>query len=66
MPNFGTDFSALLWVVGIFGLVNLPCVSAWVLLGTGIRRWLTNVRLQILFSRGIAILMLYAAATIWL
>lgn len=29
-------------VAVIFGLVNLPCVSSWTLLGQGMQRWLTS------------------------
>jgi threonine/homoserine/homoserine lactone efflux protein len=33
---------AVLWVALIFGLVNLPSVSSWALLGQTMRRWLSS------------------------
>jgi threonine/homoserine/homoserine lactone efflux protein len=33
---------SLALVAGVFGVVNLPSVSIWVLIGQGVRRWLTH------------------------
>lgn len=39
-PN--QNMVAVLWVAAIFGLVNLPSVSSWALLGQTMRRWLSS------------------------
>ena len=43
-----------LWAVGVvalvFGLINLPCVSSWTVLGQEIKRVLTNQRRLTLFN----------------
>lgn len=36
------SLSAILWVAAIFGIINLPCVSVWTVLGQQMRRLLTN------------------------
>ena len=38
----GDSTYALLLVAAVFGIVNLPCVSAWAGLGTQAARWLSN------------------------
>ncbi len=41
-------FSSLLWVTLIFGLINLPCVTAWAAFGVGLRHWLQDpVKLKV-------------------
>jgi Putative threonine efflux protein len=43
----GGSGSAVLAVALVFGAVNLPCVSSWAALGTGLRGWLADpVRLR--------------------
>ena len=38
----GDSTGALMLVAAVFGIVNLPCVSAWAGLGTHAARWLSN------------------------
>ncbi len=38
----GQQVSAVLWVAGVFGLMIVPCVSSWTVLGLGIRRALKS------------------------
>jgi len=38
------SFEAILWVAAVFGLINLPSVSCWTLLGRQIQPLLSNVR----------------------
>ncbi len=42
--------NALLLTV-VFGVVNLPCISTWVIAGTGIRRLLTDDRSRRIVKR---------------
>ena len=44
------DMAAILWVVLVFSLVNLPCIAAWVLAGEALRHVLTNPRRLALFN----------------
>ena len=55
----GQTLDAILWVAVIFGVINLPTVSSWTLLGLQIRRWLTNpTRLRAFTSTMAALLVL--------
>ena len=38
------SFMAVLWVAIIFGVINLPCVSVWTLLGVGVKELLQDKR----------------------
>jgi threonine/homoserine/homoserine lactone efflux protein len=38
----GQNMVAVLWVALIFGVINLPSVSIWALLGQTMRRWLSS------------------------
>ncbi len=38
------DFQAILWVAALFGIINLPSVSCWTLLGRQIQPLLSNHR----------------------
>jgi threonine/homoserine/homoserine lactone efflux protein len=49
-------------ITAAFGLVNLPCVSVWVLFGTVLRRVLTDPRWVRLFNYGMALAL---AATVY-
>ncbi len=42
--------SAILMVALVFGIINLPCVSVWTVLGQQVRRLLTNVRRLRIFN----------------
>ena len=58
----GQEVWAVLSVAGVFGLVNLPCVSSWALLGTQLRRFLTQPRWQRGFNYTMAALLV---ASLW-
>ncbi|KPQ07632.1 MAG: putative threonine efflux protein [Rhodobacteraceae bacterium HLUCCA12] len=53
----GQELGAVLWVAGVFGLVNLPCVSSWTVLGLALRRVLADPPRRRLFNRGMALLL---------
>lgn len=48
---------AVLLVALVFALVNVPCISAWAILGVNIRRWLSDNRRLIRFNRAMAVLL---------
>lgn len=48
---------AVLSVAAVFGLVNLPCVSSWTLLGQQLQRWLTSRRRLVVFNLTMAVLL---------
>ncbi len=52
------ELSAVVWVALIFGVINLPSVSVWTVLGQQLRKWLTSHRrLQVFnFSMGALLL----------
>lgn len=50
----GQDVATVLLVAAVFGAVNLPCVSAWAVLGVALRRWLANPVPLRWFNRGMA------------
>ncbi len=60
LTNYAPDhsFFANLLVAVIFGAVNLPSVSSWVLVGQQIQRWLTNPARLRLFNITMALLLL--------
>jgi len=58
----GQELWAVLSVAGVFGLVNLPCVSSWALLGTQLRRFLAVPGRQRAFNRLMAALLV---ASLW-
>jgi threonine/homoserine/homoserine lactone efflux protein len=45
-------------VAAIFGLVNIPSVGSWTLLGQGMRRFLTSDRRRRAFNATMAVLLL--------
>ena len=53
----GQDIVAVLWVALIFGTVNLPCVSAWTLLGQQLQHLLTSQRRLVVFNVSMAVLL---------
>jgi len=53
---------AVLAIAFIFGLVNLPSVSAWVVVGEQLRRFLTDRRKMRIFNVGAATLLLASLA----
>lgn len=54
-PN--ADWPSVAAVAVVFGLVNLPCISSWALIGTALRGWLRNPRTLRLFNLGMAALL---------
>jgi threonine/homoserine/homoserine lactone efflux protein len=52
----------LLLVAGVFGAINLPCVSSWTLLGAQLRRFLSNPRNLRIFNVTMAVLLV---ASLW-
>ncbi|MDB5441250.1 MAG: hypothetical protein JWM33_3677 [Caulobacteraceae bacterium] len=42
------DIVTVLWVAGVFGVINLPSTSSWAMAGQALRGWLSNpVRLRV-------------------
>jgi threonine/homoserine/homoserine lactone efflux protein len=58
----GQELAAVAWVAAVFGLVNLPCVSAWTVLGLGARRLIARPARLRLFNRAMALLLV---ASLW-
>ncbi len=58
------NIGAVLWVAAIFGLVNLPSVSSWALLGQGMRRWLSSPRRLRAFNWSMAALLVASLAMV--
>ncbi|PHR62343.1 MAG: hypothetical protein COA47_04560 [Robiginitomaculum sp.] len=52
------DLQAILLVALTFGLVNLPCVSSWAVLGQQMRRWLNSPRRLQIFNFSMAFLLI--------
>jgi threonine/homoserine/homoserine lactone efflux protein len=48
---------SVLLVAAIFGLINLPCVSSWTLLGQQLQRLLTSQRRLVAFNISMAVLL---------
>lgn len=51
------SFIAVLVVAGIFGAINLPCISFWTILGQQTQRLLTSTRRRISFNITMALLL---------
>ena len=49
----------------VFCLINLPCVGIWVVLGSTIKTYLSNLVWQRTFSAIIVLLILYTAVAVW-
>jgi len=54
----GHEVASVLWVAGVFGLVNLPCVSSWTVLGLALKRALQNPARLRLFNVTMALLLI--------
>lgn len=54
----GEDLPAVLLVALVFGAINLPSVSTWVVLGQQLRRWLQNPSRLKWFNRMMAVLLI--------
>lgn len=48
-------FANVLIVSGVFGIVNLPCISAWAMFGMVLRRFLHNASLVRIINMGMAL-----------
>jgi len=58
------SLSGVALVALVFGLINLPCVSTWTVLGQQIRRWLNNnLRLR-LFNWTMALMLVLSLAPV--
>lgn len=53
----GQEVAAVLWVAAIFGLVNLPCVSSWTVMGMALKRALQNPARLRAFNASMALLL---------
>ena len=60
------DLSAVLWVAGTYAVIGTASAATWTILGTGIRRWLTDPRRLRLFNWTMAALLLAAMAPVLL
>ncbi|MBP1804629.1 LysE family translocator [Rubellimicrobium aerolatum] len=56
------SLGTVLLVAAIFGAINLPCISAWTVLGQGMRRLLTSPARLRAFNVAMALLLV---ATLW-
>jgi threonine/homoserine/homoserine lactone efflux protein len=65
-PNLQPYLLAVLLLSAVFAGVNLPCITAWALLGAGLRRFLNEPIWQRVFSSCVVMLTVYSAAAIWL
>ncbi|WP_310735036.1 hypothetical protein [Pseudoalteromonas sp. MT33b] len=54
-PN--KNVSAVLIVSAVFGLINLPCVSSWTLVGEKLQHWLSSPTRLKLFNYLMALLL---------
>ncbi len=61
LPPGGTP-AAVVAVALVFGLVNIPTVGSWALLGQEMRRWLTSERRRRVFNATMALLLV---ASLW-
>ncbi|THH36794.1 LysE family translocator [Aliishimia ponticola] len=59
MTTYAPDRSvaAVLVVAAVFGLINLPSVSTWTIMGQQMARWLTNPRRRVAFNVTMAALL---------
>ena len=64
--NPSRSLSGVVLVGIIFGLINLPCVSTWTVLGQQIRRWLNNSLRLRLFNWTMALLLVLSLAPVLL
>ena len=52
------SFIAVLWIAIIFGLINLPCISSWIVLGQKMQAILTNPKRLKTFNITMALLLI--------
>ena len=51
------SLAAVLLVAGVFGAINLPCITVWTLAGLQLQRVLTSRRRLVAFNLGMALLL---------
>jgi threonine/homoserine/homoserine lactone efflux protein len=52
------EFRSVLVVAVVFGLVNIPSVSTWVIMGQALSRFLKHVLIYRIFNHSMALLLL--------
>lgn len=58
------DPVAVVWVSVTYAVIGTASAATWTVLGTGLRRWLSNPRRLRLFNRSMAVLLLAAMAPV--
>ena len=53
----GQEVAAVLWVAAVFGMINLPCISSWTVLGMALKRALQNPARLRFFNYAMALLL---------
>ncbi|MCW8108954.1 LysE family translocator [Alteromonas ponticola] len=53
----GREVSSILFVALVFGVINLPCISSWVMAGTKLRYFLSKPRTLRMFNVSMAVLL---------
>ena len=51
------SIAAVTFVAGVFGIINLPCIFCWTMLGQQLQRWLTSDRRLVAFNLTMALLL---------
>ncbi len=51
------SIAAVTFVAGVFGLINLPCIFCWTMLGQQLQKWLTSDRRLVMFNFTMALLL---------
>ncbi|MEW6998321.1 LysE family translocator [Colwelliaceae bacterium BS250] len=54
------SFIAVVWIAIIFGLINLPCISSWIVLGQKMQAILTNPKRLKTFNITMAVLLVFS------
>jgi threonine/homoserine/homoserine lactone efflux protein len=65
VPDLTPRYFAIAVMIGVFAIVNLPCIATWAALGATLRRWLTRDRWRQVFSYAIALLTVYSVVAMW-
>ena len=65
VPDLTPRYLAIAVMVGVFAIVNLPCIATWAALGATLKRWLTRDRWRQVFSYAIALLTVYSVVAMW-
>lgn len=64
-PDYSSFTVSVLVMVILFCSITLPCGAVWASLGSGIKYYLQNPKLERIFSTIIVLLTVYAAVAIW-